>query len=194
MGCARTGECWNHRSRRGWIAVTSRCSDHHRAARARAPARHAPSQIPMTAPRLTLLATVVLLVSAACGPSAEHQRADSTVVAVSTQRQQLATQLAAQKDSLTRVVLQADDFISHIDSSVARVSGLPKDKKANQQLDPLAHQIENRQLLMARVDALVARTRATASALAKESKSKVEVRTHVASDSVLIVERSAEHT
>ncbi len=145
----------------------------------------------MNAPRLTLLATVVLLVSAACGPSAEHQRADSTVVAVSTQRQQLATQLAAQKDSLTRVVLQADDFISHIDSSVARVSGLPKDKKANQQLDPLAHQIENRKLLMARVDALVARTRATASALAKESKSNVALRTQLASDSVLIGELSA---
>src|SRR5690349_19161029 len=60
---------------------------------------------------------------AACGDSKEHKRADSLATAKAAEQQRLTVQLAAQKDSLTRVVLQADDFIQHIDSSVSRVIG-----------------------------------------------------------------------
>ena len=62
-------------------------------------------------------ATVALL--AACGPSKEHARADSAQAAMANDQAKLATQLAAQKDSLTRIVLEADDFIMRIDSTVS---------------------------------------------------------------------------
>jgi predicted RNase H-like nuclease (RuvC/YqgF family) len=145
----------------------------------------------MTFSRLTLFAAPVALALVACGPNAEHQRNDSTVVALSTQRAQLATQLSAQKDSLTTLVLQSDEFISHIDSSMSKVKGLPRESRKNAQLDPLARQIENRKLLMARVDALVDRARATASALAKSNSANTQLRTQLASDESMINELGA---
>jgi hypothetical protein len=137
---------------------------------------------------LPSLATLAAVTLTACGPTPEHNRADSVSVALSTQREQLATQLAAQKDSLTRIVLQADDFIMHIDSSVSRVKGLPKNKRADNNLDPLARQVENRKVVMARVDALVARTRATASQLAKANGANTALRAQLASDSAMITD------
>ena len=145
----------------------------------------------MTLSRRILYAAPAALAILACGPNAEHQRADSTAVALSTQRAQLATQLSAQKDSLTTLVLQSDEFISHIDSSMSKVKGLPKESKRNAQLDPLARQIENRKLLMARVDALVDRARATASALAKSNSANAEMRAQLASDETMITQLSA---
>lgn len=138
--------------------------------------------------RFPSLAIGAALTLTACGPTPEHQRADSTSVALSNRRTQLAMQLAAQKDSLTRVVLQADDFIMHIDSSVSTVKGLPKSKRADRRLDPLARQVENRKVVMARVDALVARARSTASQLAKANGSNTTLRAQVASDSALIAD------
>ncbi len=135
--------------------------------------------------RTTPLA-VAVFVFAGCAPSAEHQQADSAAVAVSRQRSQLVSRLSAQKDSLTRVVLQADDFIMHIDSSVTSVKGLPRGKRVNARLDPLARQIENRQVVMSRVDALVQRARATATQLAKSNSTNVALRAQLASDSAMI--------
>lgn len=125
---------------------------------------------------------------AACNntPSPEHVSADSASAALSMQRTQLAMQLSAQKDSLTRVVLQADDFIMHIDSSVSTVKGLPKNKRSSRKLDPLARQIENRKVVMARVDALVERAHATAAALAKANNNNMALRQQLVSDSALI--------
>jgi hypothetical protein len=145
----------------------------------------------MIGPRITSLAAASAIILAGCGPSAEHQHTDSTAVALSTQRQELVTQLSAQKDSLTRVVLQADDFIMHIDSSVASVKGLAKGKRVNRQLDPLARQIENRKVVMARVDALVQRARATSALLAKSNSSNVALRAQLASDSAMITDLNA---
>ena len=136
--------------------------------------------------RTLSLGTIGLLTLVACGPSTEHVRADSTSAAAAAKEAQLATLLAAQKDSLTRVVLQADDFIMHVDSSMSRVKGLPKDKRANDNLDPLARQIVNRKLVMARVDALVARTRATAAELGASSRSNTRLLARLAEDSVMI--------
>jgi hypothetical protein len=141
----------------------------------------------MSTPRLTFV-TLSALALVACGPTAEHQRADSTAAVVSAQQTQLATQLAAQKDSLTRVVLQADDFIMKVDQSMSRVKGLPKGKRGSATLDPLARQIENRKLVMARVDALVARAQATAAQLSKSNKSNAALRAPLASDSAMIAD------
>ena len=142
----------------------------------------------MTTPRSIPLGTAALFLLAACTPSAEHKRADSTALALSATQTQLASQLSAQKDSLTRVVLQADEFIMHIDSSMSAVKDLPRGRKADEQLDPLARQIENRKVVMARVDALVERARRTSAQLSASSKSNSELRARIASDSTLIAE------
>jgi len=145
--------------------------------------------------RRTTTASLAALALTACGPTAEHVSGDSALSAVNAQHTQLAMRLAAQKDSLTRVVLQADDFIMHIDSSVSTVKGLPKNKSSDRKLDPLARQIENRKVVMARVDALVARARSTAAELskvnnqlAKANKVNVALRDQLASDSVMITD------
>ena len=78
-------------------------------------------------------------------------------------------------------MLQADDFILEVDKSMSRVKGLPKGKKKNENLDPLARQVENRKLVMERVDALVARAQATASQLAKANKNNAALRAQIAS-------------
>jgi hypothetical protein len=141
--------------------------------------------------RITSLAAASAVVLVGCAPSAEHQQTDSTAIVLSTQRAQLVTQLSAQKDSLTRVVLQADDFIMHIDSSVSSVKGLAKGKKVNSELDPLARQIENRKVVMARVDALVARARATSAQLAKANSTNLELRKQLESDEQMITDLNA---
>ncbi len=86
------------------------------------------------------------------------------------------------------MVLQADDFIMHVDSSMSAVKGLPKGKRADEQLDPLARQIENRKLVMARVDALVQRARQTSAQLSASNKSNAALRAQIASDSTMIAE------
>jgi hypothetical protein len=142
----------------------------------------------MITPRLTSFVVLSAFALAACGPTPEHKRADSTAAAAAEQQTLLASQLAAQKDSLTRVVLQADDFIMQVDKSMSRVKGLPKGKKKNDNLDPLARQVENRKRVMERVDALVARAQATAAQLAKANRNNVALRAQIASDSALIAE------
>jgi hypothetical protein len=141
--------------------------------------------------RLTLV-TLSTLGLAACGPSKDRVRADSIATAASNEQARLTKQLAAQKDSLTRVVLQADDFIMHIDSSVSRVVGKPKKKGARAAtLDPLAQQLQNRKAVMERVDALVARTRETAKQLAKADKDNAELRAQLATDETMINDLNA---
>jgi hypothetical protein len=136
---------------------------------------------------LVLAATAAL---AACGDSKEHKRADSLATAKAAEQQRLTVQLAAQKDSLTRVVLQADDFIQHIDSSVSRVIGKPK-KGSKGTLDPLAQQLENRKAVMARVDALVARARATAAELKKSQEDNKVLSAQLANDEAMINDLNA---
>ena len=128
---------------------------------------------------------------AACGDSKEHKRADSLAVAKAAEQQRLTVQLAAQKDSLTRVVLQADDFIQHIDSSVSRVVGKPKKGSKKGTLDPLAQQIENRKAVMERVDALVARARATAAELKKSQADNKVLAAQLATDEAMINDLNA---
>ncbi len=138
--------------------------------------------------RILPLAAIAAVALTACKPSTEHQVADSAALAASARHAALATQLSAQKDSLTRVVLQADDFIVHIDSSVSAVKGLPKGKRSDTTLDPLARQIENRKAVMARVDALVARARETSAQLANAKRTNAMLRGQIESDSTLIAD------
>ena len=128
-----------------------------------------------------------LLALSACKASREHSSADSARAAAAEQHERLATELSAQKDSLTRIVLQADEFIMRIDSSVRTVKGLPR-SKASERLDPLAQQIENRKEVLARVDALVKRARTTATQLAAAQKENAELRVKAESDAQLVAD------
>jgi hypothetical protein len=129
-----------------------------------------------------------LLALSACKASREHASADSARAAAAEQHERLATELSAQKDSLTRIVLQADEFIMRIDSSVRTVKGLPKGKAQSERLDPLAQQIENRKEVLARVDALVKRARTTANQLASAQKENAELRVKAESDAQLVAD------
>jgi hypothetical protein len=130
--------------------------------------------------------TLALIGLAGCGPSKEHERADSAAALAANDQVRLSKLLTAQKDSLTRVVLQADDFIMKIDSTVTK--SLPKGKSKKGSLDPLAQQLENRKAVMARVDALVKRARETQQLLAKSQKDNVALREQLASDSAMITD------
>jgi hypothetical protein len=132
------------------------------------------------------VATLALIGLAACGPSKEHARADSAAVLAANDQLRLSKLLTAQKDSLTRVVLQADDFIMKIDSTVTKA--LPKGKTKKGTLDPLAQQLENRKAVMVRVDALVKRARETQQLLAKSQKDNVALREQLAADSAMITD------
>ena len=135
--------------------------------------------------RLTLALASAAFAVVACGPSKEHIATDSTAAIAAQKEKDLGVQLSAQKDSLTRIVLEADSFISHIDSSMASVKGVGK-KNAAKNLDPVLRSIEQRKLLMARVDSLVARARATANQLAKTGKDNKQLLARIAEDSAMV--------
>lgn len=120
-----------------------------------------------------LFLPIVSILLVACNGK-ETARADSAQAAL-TQQLELSRQLAAQKDSLTSVVLEADNFISAIDSQIAKVKGLPADKRKSGQ-DPLQAQLAARQEMLDKVNALVERTRATANQLADSRKREQRLR------------------
>src|SRR6185295_16364593 len=64
-------------------------------------------------------------VSVACTSPRERARADS-VQAVVAQQELLMARLTSQRDSVSRMIGEADHFIGKIDSSISRVKGLPK--------------------------------------------------------------------
>jgi hypothetical protein len=110
------------------------------------------------------LAVLAILVGAsACKMSHEDVRADSVHVA---EQVKLSTQLAAQKDSLMTVVLDADKFISQIDSQITKVRDLPAPKRKKDSESPIQDQLQARKDLLVRVDALVKRAQTTARELA----------------------------
>jgi regulator of replication initiation timing len=87
-------------------------------------------------------------------------------------------QLSAQKDSLTKVILDADDFIAKIDSKVSSVKGVRgKPVKGRKDLEsPIQQQIQNRKEMLARVDALVKRAKQTADELAAAKDREAELK------------------
>ncbi|MEX2177627.1 MAG: hypothetical protein WD801_02885 [Gemmatimonadaceae bacterium] len=117
------------------------------------------------------LGVAALLSLAACDTAAVA-RGDS-LQAVLTEQQTLALQLASQKDSLTRVVLDADAFLGEMDSAIKTVRGLPAARRASTE-GPLQDQVSARKEMMGRVDALVARAKNTATQLATVQKQRAE--------------------
>jgi hypothetical protein len=99
---------------------------------------------------------------AGCTSQRDRERAESVRVLVSQQGQLLAT-LTAQRDSVARVLGEADTFIGKIDSSISRVRGLPGPSHAARGSEgPIEDQLRARKDMLRRVDALVARARETA--------------------------------
>lgn len=123
---------------------------------------------------LRLLSAALLVVGAACDPAAKR-RGDSLQTSL-TEAQQLSNQLGSQKDSLTRVVLDADAFLGQMDSAIRTVKGLPKSKRTSSE-SPLADQVAARKEMMDRVNALVARAKATANQLAEAQKKEANLNT-----------------
>jgi hypothetical protein len=105
----------------------------------------------------------ILAGASACKMSHEDVRADSVHVS---EQAKLTNQLAAQKDSLMTVVLDADKFISQIDSQITRVRDLPAPKRKKDSESPIQDQLQARKDLLVRVDALVKRAQTTARDLA----------------------------
>jgi hypothetical protein len=117
------------------------------------------------------LSAVTLLALSACTDKAALARAD-TLESRLTEQQALANQLSAQKDSLTRVVLDADAFLGQMDSAISTVRGVPKRRRAA--TDPLADQLQARKDMQERVVALVTRAKQTATQLAELQRKQSE--------------------
>lgn len=125
--------------------------------------------------RLSSLLLLAPLSLAAC-TNGDKLRADS-LQAVQAEQLQLMDQLAAQKDSLTNVVLDADKFIATVDSTISTVKGLPKAKRGKQPLEsPIEEQLQNRREMLEKVNALVARAKTTANQLAEARKRETALR------------------
>jgi len=120
----------------------------------------------------TAAALAAVTTVGACKDKAAIARGD-TLQSQLTDQQRLPAQLSSQKDSLTRVVLDADAFIGSMDSAISTVKGIPK--KERKPTDPLADQIQARKDMQARVNALVARAKETARQLASVQKDQVQL-------------------
>lgn len=112
---------------------------------------------------IPLLSALVLL--AAC-ETRSRARMDS-LQATTAEQLDLTTTLSAQKDSLARVIVDADDFIMAIDSQIRTVKGLPTAKRVSRRAEsPIEDQIARRKEVLSRVSALVERAKLTANQLA----------------------------
>jgi hypothetical protein len=135
----------------------------------------------------------LFLTATACKDKVSVARADSLQGQL-TEQQTLSNQLNAQKDSLTRVVLDADAFLGQMDSAISTVRGLPRTKRSATE-SPLADQIAARKEMMTRVSALVARAKQTSAQLAELQKSKAlsdeenaQLKTKIEADAQLIAD------
>src|SRR6185369_12789989 len=112
--------------------------------------------------RSTRLAVIPVLVLAAASCDklsvAKNAKADSLQVALSEQTN-LGNQLQFQKDSLTRVVLDADAFLVPMDSAMKTVKGLPVARGPAGERTPLGDQMAARREMLKRVGALVNRAK-----------------------------------
>ena len=130
----------------------------------------------MIRPQHLAIVSAIALAATGCD-NGRAARLDSLNV-VQSQQIKLMGQLSAQKDSLTKVILDADDFISKIDSKVSSVKGVGgKGKKGRKELEsPIQQQLQNRKEMLARVDALVKRAKQTADELAAAKEREAELK------------------
>jgi hypothetical protein len=116
-----------------------------------------------TSRAISLLSFVLVL----GGCEARDRARSDSLLAAKEEQLQLTTELSAQKDSLARIIVDADDFIMQIDSQIRTVKGLPASKRATRKAEsPIEEQLERRKEVLARVDALVKRAKSTATQLA----------------------------
>ncbi len=126
--------------------------------------------------RILQVAAVMTLLVGCKARQQEQARADS-LRALTEEQLALTTTLSAQKDSLTRIVFDADHFIMQIDSQIRTVKGLPAAKRAGQPLEsPLDEQLERRKEIMGRVNALIDRANTTARQLAESRQRETTLR------------------
>jgi len=116
--------------------------------------------------RLWPAAILALPLAVACTSAKEKARADS-VQSLASQQKVLMSKLEAQKDSLSQVVADADNFIAKVDSTVSKVKGLPKSKRLKNAESPIEEQLNARREMLKRVNALVQRAQETAKELAE---------------------------
>jgi regulator of replication initiation timing len=91
----------------------------------------------------------------------DRARADSAT-ALAAQQRVMMEKLAAQRDSVSRVLGDADSFIGQIDKSISRVKGLPAGEHPKRGSESgIEDQLQQRKNMLRRVDALVARARET---------------------------------
>jgi myosin heavy subunit len=125
--------------------------------------------------RLWPAAALALPFALACTSAKDKARADS-VQALATQQKELMAKLEAQKDSLSKVVGDADDFIAKVDSTVSKVKGLPKSKRLKNSESPIEDQLHARKDMLKRVSALVQRAQETAKELADAKKREEDLK------------------
>ena len=114
--------------------------------------------------QIARLLTLAVLVT---GCEARDRARQDSLNAITVEQLQLTTQLSAQKDSLAKVIVDADDFIMAIDSQIRTVKGLPTSKRVSRKVEsPIEQQLETRKEVLARVSALVERAKTTANQLA----------------------------
>jgi hypothetical protein len=119
-----------------------------------------------------LLAAVAVIGVSACKDKVALARSDSLQTEL-TEEQTLSSQLQSQKDSLTRVVLDADAFLGQMDSAIKTVRGMPQSKRASSE-SPLQDQIAARKEMMQRVNALIVRAKSTANQLAEMQRKNAQ--------------------
>ena len=145
----------------------------------------------MTHQRIVATAAATLLLAAACSDKTVIARNDSLQTELNEQ-QQLATKLSSQKDSLTRIVVDADAFLGKMDSVITsgkrEVGSGGSGKRKNVENEPLVSQVKARKEMMSRVNALVMRAKETASQLASLEKANSELGTRNAAQAQKIAE------
>jgi peptidoglycan hydrolase CwlO-like protein len=108
-----------------------------------------------------LLIVSLFALPIACSSPADRARADSAQ-ALAAQQRLMMDKLVAQRDSVSRVLGDADSFIGQIDKSISRVKGLPAGERPKRKSESgIEDQLRSRKDMLRRVDALVARARET---------------------------------
>lgn len=114
-----------------------------------------------------LAAATTVIAACTSGPDADTARRQATA-----QEQQLTlmSELSAQKDSLTSIVLETDRFLMQVDSQLGTVKGVRGPKPIANAEGPMDAQLQARADLLARVSVLVERAKATSAALSESQK------------------------
>ena len=110
--------------------------------------------------RLLVSLIAIPVACIACTSPRDRARADS-VQALATQQKVMMEQLVAQRDSVSRVLGDADAFIGSIDKSISRVKGLSAARNAKNSESGIEDQLHARKDMLRRVNALVDRARET---------------------------------